>query len=98
MNNKVWLRPLLAGIVWLALFAAPGLTSPGGQRLGFVGSAAAQQQVNIDDFYDELDPYGQWVWHPRFGYVWLPETVSQNWRPYTAVSYTHLTLPTILRV
>jgi len=83
MNNKVWLQLLLAGIVWLALFAAPGLTLPGGQRLGFVGSAAAQQQVNIDDFYDELDPYGQWVWHPRFGYVWLPETVAQNWRPYT---------------
>ena len=83
MNNKVWLRLLLAGIVWLALLAAPGVTLPGSERLGFVGAAAAQQQVNIDDFYDALDPYGQWVWHPRFGYVWLPENVSQSWRPYT---------------
>jgi hypothetical protein len=83
MKNRNWFRLLLAGIVWLALLAAPGLTLPGGERLGFVATAAAQQQVNIDDFYDELDPYGQWVWHPRFGYVWLPESVSQNWRPYT---------------
>ncbi len=83
MNNKVWLRLLLAGIVWLVLLSAPGVTLPGSERLGFVGAAAAQQQVNIDDFYDALDPYGQWVWHPRFGYVWLPENVSQSWRPYT---------------
>jgi hypothetical protein len=82
MKNRHWLRLLLVGIVWGALFACPALPLPGGERLGFVGSAAAQQ-VNIDDFYDELDPYGQWVWHPRFGYVWLPERVSPNWRPYT---------------
>ncbi len=23
------------------------------------------------------------MWHPRFGYVWLPEDVSPDWRPYT---------------
>jgi hypothetical protein len=83
MRNRFGLRLLLIGTVWLALFAAPALPLPGGDRLGFVGEAHAQQQVNIDDFYDELDPFGQWVWHPRYGYVWLPETVSQDWRPYT---------------
>jgi len=83
MKTGGWLRLLLGGIVWGALVATPGLPLPGGDRLGFSGSAAAQQYIDIEYFYDELEPYGQWVWHPRFGYVWLPETVSPYWRPYT---------------
>jgi hypothetical protein len=56
---------------------------PGAAKLGFSGSAAAQVYVDIDYFYDELDPYGEWVWHPRYGYVWLPGAVREDWRPYT---------------
>ena len=59
------------------------LSAPGAERLGLIGTVAAQETLDIDYFYDQLDPYGQWVWHPRFGYVWLPQTVSENWRPYT---------------
>ena len=66
-----------------ALLATPGLPVPGADRLGLGGSALAQENIDIDTFYDELEPYGQWVWHPRFGYVWLPEDVSPDWRPYT---------------
>jgi hypothetical protein len=28
--------------------------------------------VNFQVFYDELSPYGNWVDHPRYGYVWVP--------------------------
>ena len=88
MQMRYWLRSILAALVWAALFAAPGLPLPAADRLGVGGSAAAQESVDIDTFYDELAPYGQWVWHPRFGYVWLPETVSDNWRPYTVGRWT----------
>ena len=89
MHNRDWLKSLLAGLVFAAFFAAPGLPLPGADRLGLTGTAAAQDTIDIDTFYDELSPYGQWVWHPRFGYVWLPENVSANWRPYTVGRWTY---------
>jgi hypothetical protein len=89
MKSRHWLRLLLAAFVWAAFLAAPGLPLPAGDRLGADGSAAAQESIDIDTFYDELEPYGQWVWHPRFGYVWLPETVSENWRPYAVGRWTY---------
>jgi len=89
MPTSYWLRLLAAAFVWAAFFAAPGLPLPGADRLGFTGAAAAQETIDIDTFYDELDPYGEWVWHPRFGYVWLPEDVSPRWRPYTVGRWTY---------
>jgi len=83
MKTMRWLQLLLGGVVLSALLAMPGLPLPGADRLGLSGSAQAQATIDIDTFYDELGDYGQWVWHPRFGYVWLPEDVSPNWRPYT---------------
>jgi hypothetical protein len=58
-------------------------TSPGTERLTLIGSAAAQEAVGVDYFYDQLESFGEWVWHPRFGYVWIPSEVSEDWRPYT---------------
>ena len=89
MHIRHWLRLILAAIVWAVFLAAPGLPLPAADRLGVGGSAAAQESIDIDTFYDELAPYGQWVWHPRFGYVWLPETVSDNWRPYAVGRWTY---------
>ncbi|HWT83993.1 MAG TPA: DUF6600 domain-containing protein, partial [Candidatus Methylomirabilis sp.] len=83
MNMRRLRRLLLVGTGCAALLAAPGLPFSGADLIGLSGSAAAQEAVDVDYFYDALDPYGQWVWHPRFGYVWLPENVSENWRPYT---------------
>ncbi len=34
-------------------------------------------------FYDYLSPYGNWIEHPSYGYVWMPRAVSYGWRPYT---------------
>jgi Family of unknown function (DUF6600) len=83
MKATFWLKTILGALGVAALLAAPGVPVPGADRLGLGGTALAQETIDIDSFYDELSPYGQWVWHPRFGYVWLPEDVSPNWRPYT---------------
>ncbi len=83
MTRTQCLRWLLAGFAWVALLAAPGLPLPGVGLVGFTGSAAADDVVDVDYFYDELDPYGEWVWHPQYEYVWLPGNVRDGWRPYT---------------
>jgi hypothetical protein len=46
-----------------------------------VPAAAQDQPVDIDMFYEKLEPYGQWFEHPVFGTVWRPR-VEQDWRPY----------------
>jgi hypothetical protein len=40
---------------------------------------------NLDTsyFYDQLQPYGVWVSHSSFGYVWIPRDVGYKWRPYS---------------
>ena len=46
--------------------------------------AASNVSVNVGfgTFYDRLAPYGSWVSY-QDRYVWLPEHVSNHWRPYT---------------
>jgi len=34
-------------------------------------------------FYDQLAPYGQWLWIDPYGWVWSPNNVTPGWRPYT---------------
>ena len=73
-------RILLAGA--LALLAlAPGVLVSDEAKAG--GPIAAPDSFEIDQFYDELAPFGEWVSHPSHGYVWLPRTVAPDWRPYT---------------
>ncbi len=40
------------------------------------------ERVEIDSFYEALEPHGRWFSHPQYGYVWSPD-VDRNWRPYT---------------
>jgi len=39
--------------------------------------------VDVGFFYNELSPYGEWVRHPYYGWVWFPRNVLPNWRPYS---------------
>ncbi len=39
--------------------------------------------LDVSYFYNQLDPYGIWVYHSSYGYVWIPEDVSYRWRPYS---------------
>jgi hypothetical protein len=38
---------------------------------------------DVGFFYDELSPYGEWVWHPQYRWVWFPRHARANWRPYS---------------
>lgn len=38
--------------------------------------------INIGTFYDRLEPYGNWVSY-QDQYVFLPQYVDREWRPYT---------------
>ncbi len=55
--------------------------------LAFIGvalpRAARAVDVSVDLFYDELEPYGDWVDAGDYGYAWHPRDVNPDWRPYT---------------
>src|ERR1051325_5216274 len=36
-----------------------------------------------NDFYEPLNPYGEWVYVESYGRVWRPHRVEASWRPYT---------------
>lgn len=46
----------------------------------------------LEDFEYELDAYGEWVYMPPYGYVWVPGGVDANWRPYYWGRWTWLPL------
>ena len=64
--------PLL-GTIALVTSLVAGMSTP----------AHAQARAGVDMFYDSLSPYGEWVEHPRYGYIWYPTSVDDDWRPYT---------------
>jgi hypothetical protein len=39
--------------------------------------------MDYNDFYEYLSPYGVWVHNAPYGYVWIPRQVGHQWRPYT---------------
>ena len=45
-----------------------------------------QENVSIQIFYDELEPYGQWIEYPAYGYVWIP-SVDETFVPYSGMGY-----------
>ncbi|MCZ6779508.1 MAG: hypothetical protein O7F16_11165 [Acidobacteria bacterium] len=38
--------------------------------------------ASVDLFFDDLSPYGDWVWVSGPGWVWYPYNVEVDWRPY----------------
>ena len=67
-----FLRGLLLGAL-IVIVILPLATSP---------ASAQDRDYDLDVFYRELAPYGDWSEHPRWGYVWRPQ-VSNDWRPYS---------------
>ena len=65
----------------VAVTALPAINAGGG--LSLVPEASAQEARDIDSFYEDLAPHGDWVEHPDNGYVFIPAGVSPEWRPYT---------------
>jgi hypothetical protein len=56
----------------MALVLTPGFSSP---------ARAASEDVAM--FYEDLSQYGQWAEYDKYGPVWRPSQVPEDWRPYT---------------
>ncbi len=58
--------------------------------LFLVGSTTKSQAQNVtvsyQMFYDNLAPYGQWIYDPEYGNVWVPNE-DGNFRPYGSRGY-----------
>ncbi len=44
------------------------------------------EPVTMQTFYDELEPYGQWIDDPEYGYVWSPDT-GPDFKPYATAGH-----------
>ena len=53
-------------------------------------SIAQGQYISDQDFYDNLSPYGVWVYDPQYGDMWVPD-VDGNFRPYATRGHWVLT-------
>jgi len=51
-----------------------------------IGAVKAQGSVSFQVFYDELQPYGTWINHSSYGYVWMPR-VDRGFAPYATNGY-----------
>jgi len=57
------------------------------------GKIMAQQEgayISDQEFYDELQPYGTWVYDPQYGNVWVPD-VEEDFKPYATRGYWAMT-------
>lgn len=61
----------------LALGAAPLTT------LLAAAPAYADADVDFTYFHDQLEDYGDWFYSDRWGEVWAPADVPDDWRPFT---------------
>ena len=73
--NKIWGISLLA---LLLIVAAPRNTKAQGDY------------ISQQEFYDELEPYGTWVYDPQYGDVWIPDA-EDDFRPYASRGHWVLT-------
>ncbi len=53
-------------------------------------SHAQDVTVSFQMFYDNLSPYGEWVYDPDYGYVWVPNEEG-DFRPYGSRGYWAMT-------
>src|SRR2546430_9345200 len=49
----------------------------------FGGTPRANARVSFDFFYENLEPYGEWIEVADYGYCWRPTGVDADWAPYT---------------
>ncbi len=45
--------------------------------------AEPEAEVDVNYFFQQLAPYGEWIWTPEHGWVWRPNEVGADWQPYT---------------
>lgn len=72
--KKVWSKAIV--MVMAALFVS----------VFSLNTSKAQGSVSLQVFYDELQPYGTWMQHRSYGYVWIPR-VDREFTPYATNGY-----------
>lgn len=91
--NRIAMLALLVGTFACMAYTQPdpygGSPGPQGQyepndRQPYSGYDNDQApDIDVGFFYSELSPYGEWVRHPQYGWVWFPRDVEAGWRPYS---------------
>jgi hypothetical protein len=51
--------------------------------------AVKSKAADISVFYEQLDPYGEWVEVGDYGYCWHPRDIDSDWRPYTTGNWAY---------
>jgi hypothetical protein len=74
--KKIWGIALVA---FLLIVSAPHKTM-----------AQGGEYISDQEFYDELQPYGTWIYDPQYGNVWVPD-VEEDFRPYATRGYWAMT-------
>ncbi len=72
--KKVWSKGIV--MVIAALFVS----------VFSINTSKAQGSISLQVFYDELQPYGTWMQHGTYGYVWMPQ-VDRGFTPYATNGY-----------
>lgn len=82
MKNKIVILLIITAVSLSCVVYVPSTTSP--EPYSYEGRYRSRvTDYDISFFYDYLAPYGLWVRHSRYGYVWIPKVNLPRWRPYT---------------
>lgn len=63
----------------------PEYGGPSGSQPGYYGPDYRPEptpRAEVGFFYDDLSPYGDWLFTRAYGWVWFPRDVPPYWRPY----------------
>lgn len=80
-RNRAFIALLLAVTVGVVAPAA-ALAAPSMYPDRYDTYGRSSYEVDVGLFYDDLDPYGDWIEQDDYGWVFAPR-VSHGWRPYT---------------
>jgi hypothetical protein len=74
MMKKYFWSAACAGVLFLSCTSVEAILAP----------ACAQSDYAVDfyTFHDQLAPYGAWVYSDRWGEVWMPGDVPDDFHPY----------------
>ena len=62
--------------------APPDYRSEAGYPDSRYDDSRRSPDLEVGFFYQELSPYGDWVYTYEYGWTWLPRNVRYGWRPY----------------
>src|SRR5690349_16984308 len=73
------IAPIVLVLLVLAIPATADIPFASSIHLNPSGGA----DVDLGFFFDSLSPYGHWMQTPAYGWAFVPDVATTNWRPYT---------------